>query len=382
MFGFSASHFSWWNCDQGLVPTCAAGKVIDTLNFPVRGAEVSCKGDASSSTATTDADGNYVCSVLAGDDVLFEGGTFVANTTWSARQGKFFMDGEGSSSATCEPIPDIKIEVCREAGIVMADNLTAHFSADEDAAEIDQLRAWFWDPVGTVSECADPWADVAFDTCITLVPSQNDSRYPDISPDGIPTATKSVGSYLEIGAGNTAYRMDRTYVDNRPVYVWDAEEFNSSGSTGFDESAVSTEYVQFEGGDTLSAKAPGDSSDGMGSINQNDLLTIPADVELTGTLGPLEVTRGQSLNFTLRAGNHPDGVMVFGIADRDSEALLCRFTDDGSMTVPGADLSVLDAADNAGIGVYRTEVGWVAGPDGLPIRIQSFSGAVIPVIIK
>lgn len=380
MFGFSASHFSWWNCDQGMVPSCAAGKVIDTLDFPVRGAEVACTGGASSSTATTDADGNYVCNVLVGDTVKFEGATFVANRVWDATQGAFFMDGEGSSAADCEPIPDIKIEVCREAGIVMADNLTAHYSETE-SADIDQLRAWFWDPPGTVSECADPWSDVAMDTCITLVPADNHDRYPDMAADGMPSDTKSVGAWLEIGTGSDAFILEREFIDNRPVYVWDTQQFSDSdGVIGEDD--ITSEYVEFQGGDNLTASAPGDVSDGMGPISQDDLLTIPADVELNSNAGPLSVRSGETVSFSMRSGSHPDGVMVFGIASRDSDALLCRFTDDGSITVPGAEMSVMGASDNAGLGIYRTEVGWVAGPDGLPIRIQSFSGAVLPVEIQ
>ena len=45
-FEFEASHFSWWNCDKGMVPTCASGRVIDMLGFPVRGATVTCAGNS------------------------------------------------------------------------------------------------------------------------------------------------------------------------------------------------------------------------------------------------------------------------------------------------------------------------------------------------
>ncbi len=140
--------------------------------------------------------------------------------------------------------------------------------------------------------------------------------------------------------------------------------------------------MDFQGGDNLTATAPGDVSDGMGAIEQDDLLTIPADVALSTNAGPLNITNGEQVTFSMRGESHPDGVMVFGIADRETEALLCRFTDDGSVTISGSHMSKLDATDNAGLGIYRTEVGWVAGPDGLPIRIQSFSGAVVPVQIQ
>ena len=34
-FQFEADHFSWWNCDQGLIPSCATGRVVDVLGFPI-----------------------------------------------------------------------------------------------------------------------------------------------------------------------------------------------------------------------------------------------------------------------------------------------------------------------------------------------------------
>jgi hypothetical protein len=53
-FSFEAPHFSWWNCDMGFVPSCAEGRVIDVLGFPVRGADVTCAGGQTTSTAVTD----------------------------------------------------------------------------------------------------------------------------------------------------------------------------------------------------------------------------------------------------------------------------------------------------------------------------------------
>ena len=97
-FQFEASHFSWWNCDQGFVPSCASGRILDITGFPVRGAEVTCDGAQSFSTATTDDDGYFVCSVLVGDEVTFTATTVVDNRLWYQETVQF-MDGEGSSAA-------------------------------------------------------------------------------------------------------------------------------------------------------------------------------------------------------------------------------------------------------------------------------------------
>ena len=93
-FQFEASHFSWWNCDQGFVPFRV--HILDITGFPVRGAEAICDGAQSFSTATTDDDGYFVCSVLVGDEVTFTATTVVDNRLWSQETVQS-MDGEGSS---------------------------------------------------------------------------------------------------------------------------------------------------------------------------------------------------------------------------------------------------------------------------------------------
>ena len=74
-FAFEASHFSWWNCDQGFVPSCVTGQVTDILGFPVRSALVNVSGAQSSSAVYTDEDGYYVASAMVGDTVTVSGTT-------------------------------------------------------------------------------------------------------------------------------------------------------------------------------------------------------------------------------------------------------------------------------------------------------------------
>jgi len=111
-FTFEAPHFSWWNCDMGFVPSCASGRVIDVSGFPIRGADVTCAGGQTTSTAVTDENGDYVCSIMVGDTVDITGQTFVSQRSWQKTNGGIYMDSEGSSAAECEPIEDIQIDVC------------------------------------------------------------------------------------------------------------------------------------------------------------------------------------------------------------------------------------------------------------------------------
>ena len=105
------------------------------LDFPVRGAEVTCRGDQSTSVVTTDNQGYYVCSILVGDTVNFGASTFVGGRTWG-NSTSAFMDGEGSDSTTCEPIPTIKIDVCRIAGAINVQNVNSMTEEEVNNPEI------------------------------------------------------------------------------------------------------------------------------------------------------------------------------------------------------------------------------------------------------
>ncbi len=379
-FEFEATHFSWWNCDQGFVPTFACGRVVDYLGFPVRSAEVLARGSQTNSIAYTDEDGFYTITVMAGDTVTFSASTYVAGTTnWPVQEQVMFIDG-GDSRSTCagDEVPDMPIEVCRESGVVMTDNITSHLSVT-DATNGDRLRAFFWEAPGDIEYCQNPWDNIDMESCEIL--NTGDYATHDISDaDGLPLDLRPVGDWLEISNGRDVYTLEKEVSNGKPFYTFETESFNENSSD-----YLETNDIDLRGGDVLSALAPGDSSIGMGSINESNWVTIPAEFTSNGMSGPTTMSSSSGTTINFSAANNSDGILVFGASveqstevDDSSDFMVCRFNDDGSITIPG---DVMGAIDNgvSGLSVFRPEIGWTPGPDGLPIRIQAFSGTSIEV---
>lgn len=350
-FQFQATHFSWWNCDQGFVPSCASGRVVDMLDFPVRGAEVICRGDQTTSKVTTDNQGYYVCDVMVGDNVTFGASTFVGGRTWG-NSTSLFMDGEGSDSTTCEPIPTIQIEVCRIAGSINVQNVNSMTEEDVAALNGDAITAVFWEPPGDPEYCGNLWEDL--NGCI--VGSTNDIQYqfPESSMPGIPDTAQSVGAWLEIYNNADMYRLERNYSEGLPVYI-----------------NKDSQHPELEVGDVIDVAAPGDYDSYFGAWDINDALTIP---EMAG--------------FEISGGVHVvDGVTSFDIEDSyettiataivGSSINICRVENsrvsfDSSNLEPGF----------GGLGVTNIEEMLLEGPDGLPIRLQAFSGESVAIEVK
>jgi hypothetical protein len=374
-FNFEATHFSWWNCDQGMVPSCASGRVVDMLGYAVRGATVTCAGQSSTSTVTTDEDGYYVCSILVGDTVDFQGKTFVSDRWWGDHQGSFFMDGEGSSAATCEPIPTITIDVCRETGAVTVQNIHSVTEEDVVAVEGDTIGAFFWEPPGDPEFCQNPWDNIPMDSCEVFDIDDIASHFPNLSNSGIPEDSRSVGSYVEVSTPRHSYTIDRTNQAGESTYLWQTHSENSDGS-------VNTVRPDFRGGDWLDISTPGDSSDYNGAWDEAYFAEIPSQVELRDN-SFLDHTSG-SLNISYDgAENNSNGLIVLGAAaDMDGgEALICKMNDDGQVNIPSNDMNDFDSGW-MGLGLYHANTNWGIGPDGLPIRIQIFSGADVPVLVQ
>ncbi len=386
-FDFEASHFSWWNCDQGFTPTCAEGRVVDHLGFPVRSAQVVATGSQTNSLATTDEDGFFTIAVMAGDTISVEGATYVADRNWTdavsayidCPDGDHFCEVDASGmDGSCYPLPEIQIPVCRESGVIMTDNITSHLSATE-ATNGDRLRAFFWEAPGDVEYCQNPWDNIGLETCQVL--NTGDYATHDISSvDGLPLDLRPVGDWLEISNGREEYTLTKEVSDGKPFYTFETEEFNGSSSD-----YLETNDIDLRGGDVLSALAPGDSSVGMGSINESNWVTIPAEFTSNGMSGPTTMSSSSGTTINFSAANNGDGILVFGASveqstevDDSSDFMVCRFNDDGSITIPG---DVMGAIDNgvSGLSVFRPEIGWTPGPDGLPIRIQAFSGTSVEV---
>jgi hypothetical protein len=350
-FQFEATHFSWWNCDQGFVPSCAAGRVVDMIDFPVRGAEVTCRGDQSTSVVTTDNQGYYVCSILVGDTVNFGASTFVGGRTWG-NSTSAFMDGEGSDSTTCEPIPTIKIDVCRIAGAINVQNVNSITEEDVAALNGDAITAVFWEPPGDPEYCGDAWEDL--EGCIAGTTSDIQNEFPESSIPGIPQTAQSVGAWLEIYNNTDLYRLERNYSDGLPVYV-----------------NTTDQKPELEVGDMIDIKASGDYDSYFGAWDVNNILAVPTEA-----------------GFEIGGGVHTiDGVTSFDIEDSSDVTIatamvgnsinICRVegnrvTFDSSNLEPGF----------GGLGVSNIEEVFLEGPDGLPIRLATFSGESVAIEVE
>lgn len=379
VFTFEATHFSWWNCDQGFVPTCAYGKVTDMLGFPVRGARLDAKGGQSSSTVYTDDDGNYVVTVMVGDTVNFAGTTAVGGANWSADH-TVYLYGYGSSSADCQPIPEIQIDVCREAGIVMTDNLDLHISGADVGQNGDQLRAWFWEPPGDTWRCQDLWDQVEEGECV----SSNPADYPQIwgYDSNLDESTRSAGEWLEFRTPRDTYHIEEDDLDGNPVYMYQTlEVINTKGVE------IQENEIDLRGGDAIRGNAPGSSDSYFGEIDNEEWVTIPEEVTLTNMNGPQgNVARSGGLSIRFDGLNNEDDMMVFVTpAQPEGEAmeqgLLCREADDGNIDISGGDLGQVTPGW-ASVSIYRPEFTWTVGPDGLPIRVQAVSGAVVEANLR
>ena len=362
-FQFEADHFSWWNCDQGFIPSCATGRVVDVLGFPIRGAEVTCDGNQTTSTAVTDDDGYYVCSILVGDQVTFTGTTFVDQRNWLKSTNKF-MDGEGSSAAECEPIDTIQIDVCRIAGAVNVQNIAGKTETDSDVNS-DNVGAFFWEPPGDVEYCNDHLSALSVGECWTGTHDEIQRSFPEGAISGIPDDSRSVGSWFEIRTESDFYRIDRESVSGQPNYTWDSHTV--------DGVEVTDDRPELNPGDILDAQAPGDFSSYFGSWEVEEFAMIPDATEFDFSGDMMTVDGNTSVSYNNSSQNH-----VFVSAYVGETQMFCKFEDKGSFVFnpTGMDTGF------GGLSVFHLESEFFAGPDGLPIRTQVFSGETMPIDVQ
>jgi hypothetical protein len=363
-FQFEASHFSWWNCDQGMVPSCASGRVVDISGFPIRGAEVTCDGTQSTSVATTDDEGYYVCSVLVGDTVTFTGATVVDNRNWLQATSKF-MDGEGSSAAECEPIEVIKIDVCRIAGTINVQNMDASNQMNT-GLNADTLGAYFWEPPGDPHYCDNLWESLGSDECWTGDVKEIQLSFPEGSKPGISDDSRSVGTWLEVRTLRDSYRIDRQTDAGQPLYVWE--------SHSVDGTQVSEHRTEFDDGDILDIQAPGDYSSYFGAWNVEGFDVIPNSVQFgLNSNDPLVLDGNLSISYD---GKREDNVFVTAMVGETM--MVCKFDDDGHFTLNSSGLD----EGFGGLAIQHISENLFEGPDGLPIRTQVFSGESVVIDVQ
>ena len=363
-FQFEASHFSWWNCDQGFVPSCASGRILDITGFPVRGAEVTCDGAQSFSTATTDDDGYFVCSVLVGDEVTFTATTVVDSRLWSQETIQF-MDGEGSSAADCEPVKNLDIDVCRIAGTINVQNVVGTTEVEAELHS-DNVGGFFWEPPGDLKYCNDPLESLSVGECWSGTHEEVQRAFPEGAIPGIPVDSRPVGNWLEVRTEKERYRIDQESVDSQPNYTWD--------NFSFDGVEVVDQRPEFNAGDILDVQAPGDYSSYFGAWEAPGSAIIPTATNIDSN-GDASLSLGASLSVSYDGYDQDE---VFVSAYSGDTQMFCKFEDDGNFTIQSTGLS----SGWGGLSVFHLETDLLAGPDGLPIRTQVFSGGTIPLDIK
>jgi len=367
-FTFEAPHFSWWNCDQGFVPSCASGRVIDVSGFPIRGADVTCVGGQTTSTTVTDENGDYVCSIMVGDTVDITGHTFVAQRSWQKTRDNIYMDSEGSSAADCEPIEDIQIDVCRIAGSINVQNYDAVTNINNPTSvNSDALTAVFWDPPGDAFYCINPLDDLAVGECWAGDSEEIVSMFPESAFPGIPQTARSAGGWVEVSTDREDYRMNRSYESGLPFYLWDAHEVSGE--------EVITTRPEFNEGQTLGLEAEGDFASYFGPWVNSAFTIIPTQL---GLEEPFLESNGSSL--TVNYENTSDDFVFFSAMVADQQ-LLCKFEDNGRFNVPSTALSQLTPGWG-GAAVYNLSLALQEGPDGLPIYAQVHSGHTVPLLVE
>jgi hypothetical protein len=309
--------------------------------------------------------------VLAGDTVSFIGETFVANSwAWDKNVPRKFMDGEGSSAATCEPIQTIQIEVCRETGVVSVQNVEAITESDTlgntKQLDADGVAGFFWEPPGSPEYCNNPWKDIALDTCVNFDTKDAASHFPNLSNHGMPSNGRSVGSYLEVSTPRADYRMNKDLMGATPYYVWDNEEISNSG-------ALTDNGPDIRGNDDIHVYAPGDAADYNGVWDEPYFASVPNQILMDDQ--KFSSNSGQTVDMSYSGSDGGDLlVMAATMSDGTAESMICRMNDDGNIRIPGNAMNQMDRG-YAGLGIYNAETGWAMGPDGLPVRLQIFSGS-------
>jgi len=429
---FEAPHFSWWNADDGRAAYCATGRVVDVLGFPIRGARVTCVAEVppfycafdgdltddcippqssddkvladpfeadpfagedakptepgadqnwrelnansrSINVVTTDENGYYSCEVWAGGDAVFQATTFVADLNWFSPVHGQFIGGTTNNINICEPIPTLQIDVCRITGSINVENLST-LVEEGQVESADNVSALFFDPMGYPEYCDNPWDGVPEGDCITFAADDIASYLPVSAMPGVPADGRSVGSLLTITSDGVDHDLKRLRIDGSPYYSWDGLKNGGQGD-------LRTERPTFRAGDRVDVSTNGDAGDYMGPWSGSGIATVPEDLTWTNDSS---ITGSASSGLQVQYdGSNGDarGAIVMGSSLDAETHMICRVSDNGRIRLTGRQISEL-GVDVATLGVYHIEDGIAVGPDGLPLRLQIFSGATSVVKIQ
>jgi hypothetical protein len=119
----------------------------------------------------------------------------------------------------------------------------------------------------------------------------------------------------------------------------------------------------------------------MGAWNESRFATVPSQVSLRD-LSFVESSGagGVTLKYS-GANNDSHGIVAFSSVAGSDTNMLCRFRDNGVVNLPASALSQMDKGWG-GVGIYHMDDAHTLGPDGLPIRLQLFSGASTALSIR
>ena len=322
---------------------------------------------------TTDEDGYYRCEVWAGADATFQASTHVADLNWFSPVHGQFIGGTTDDISQCEPIPTLQIDVCRITGSINVENIST--LVEEGRIEpADNVSALFFDPKGFPEYCDNPWDAVPEGDCITFAAEDIASYLPISAMPGVPTDGRSVGSTLTVVSNGVDHDLARVRIDGSPYYSWDGLTRNSQGD-------FRTERPTFNGGDLIDVSTNGDAGDYMGPWTENGIATVPRVLTWTNDSA---ITGSTSSGLQVQydgANGDPRGAIVMGSSLDAETHMVCRVSDNGRVHLTGQQLSRL-GVEVATLGVYHIEDGIAVGPDGLPIRLQIFSGATSVVQIQ